>query len=255
MAVLSRSSILRAVQADQLGIEPFFNDALQPASYDMRLHWKLLISPTRFQPGKEVDLRTEAGRKYEVETGRFVGILTEERLTMPLWLSGRFGLRSEFTRHGLVAFGGIQIDPGFRGRLAISLFNAGPEPVDMVYERPMFTVEFNTLDAPVEEGYAGPFQGFEDFHPVQREFILNAQTASLAEIREFPRQLANIQLRLAQVEGRQDTGQPKSVQELARIQGVSPLHDLSVLAGGWPDDEDLDQFIETVRQWRQQGSR
>ena len=96
----------------------------------MRLFPTILVSPTRYESGHMVELTQEADNKYAVDTGRFVGVLTEESLSMPLDVSARFGLRSEFTRCGLVAFGGIQVDPGFKGRLAISLFNAGPEPRD-----------------------------------------------------------------------------------------------------------------------------
>jgi hypothetical protein len=34
-----------------------------------------------------------------------------------------------------------------------------------------------------------------------------------------------------------------SIEELARVQGVGPITDFSVLAGGWPDDEDVEEFI------------
>lgn len=39
-----------------------------------------------------------------------------------------------------------------------------------------------------------------------------------------------------------------SIEELARMQGVGPITDFSVLVGGWPDDEDVEEFIaETYR--------
>jgi hypothetical protein len=39
-----------------------------------------------------------------------------------------------------------------------------------------------------------------------------------------------------------------SIEELARMQGIKPITDFSVLAGGWPEDEDVEEFIaETYR--------
>ena len=164
MSILSRNTILQSVESGTLGIEPFYQDGLEPASYDLRLHWELLVSPSRHERAQPIDLRNEPGNKYAVQPGRFVGILTDEILTIPLSIAGRFGLRSEFTRQGLVWFGGIQLDPGFRGRIAISLFNAGPEPIALEWRRKTFTVEFNFLDQPVEESqrYAGDFQNQEE---------------------------------------------------------------------------------------------
>ena len=95
----------------------------------MRLYRSVLLSPTRFEKGRPIDLKGEPDRTLPLEPGRFAAILTEESLGLPLNLSGRFGLRSEFTRQGLVAFPGFQVGPGFKGRLAVSLFNAGPEAI------------------------------------------------------------------------------------------------------------------------------
>jgi hypothetical protein len=40
----------------------------------------------------------------------------------------------------------------------------------------------------------------------------------------------------------------KSIEELAKAQGIQPMRKLSVLKGGWPDDESLDEFLdETYR--------
>lgn len=252
MSVLSDASIIQAVESGILVIHPFHPDALQSASYDMRLHWKLLVSPMRHERGRIVDLRKESNKQFSVEPGRFVGILTEERLELPLTMTGRFGLRSEFTRHGLVAFGGIQIDPGFKGRLAISLFHSGPEPMVLKHKKKMFTVEFHLLDREATRGYKGPFQNQVDFHKMQKEFILNASTTSLAEIHALPSELANLQRRIIVHEAiyHPERAYP-SVAELAKAQGIEPLRDVSELAGGWPDDEAVDDFLEAVRRWRQ----
>jgi len=36
--------------------------------------------------------------------------------------------------------------------------------------------------------------------------------------------------------------EPKTLQELAQEQGVGPVKDISVFAGGFPEDEDLDEL-------------
>jgi hypothetical protein len=41
-----------------------------------------------------------------------------------------------------------------------------------------------------------------------------------------------------------------TIDELAAAQGVTPLKDPSILAGVWPEDEDLDQFIAETYQSR-----
>jgi len=43
----------------------------------------------------------------------------------------------------------------------------------------------------------------------------------------------------------------KSFEELAIEQDVHPIDDLSKLSGGWPEDEDIEQFLESIRSSRQ----
>lgn len=43
------------------------------------------------------------------------------------------------------------------------------------------------------------------------------------------------------------------IEALAKQQGVCPVTDLEALLGDfWPEDETPDQFISTVRQWREE---
>ena len=39
---------------------------------------------------------------------------------------------------------------------------------------------------------------------------------------------------------------------LAERQNVRPVENFDTLLGGWPEDEPIDEFIATVREWRQQ---
>lgn len=42
----------------------------------------------------------------------------------------------------------------------------------------------------------------------------------------------------------------KSFEELANEQGVYPLSDLSAITGGWPEEEDVDSFLQAIRSSR-----
>jgi len=44
---------------------------------------------------------------------------------------------------------------------------------------------------------------------------------------------------------------PHSFENLARLQGVKPLEDINVLAGGFPEDEDIDEFLNDIYNHRE----
>ena len=50
--------------------------------------------------------------------------------------------------------------------------------------------------------------------------------------------------------------EPESPEALARRQGVKPLNfaELMAMKETWPEEEDIDEFIAAVRQWRNEGA-
>lgn len=42
----------------------------------------------------------------------------------------------------------------------------------------------------------------------------------------------------------------KSIEQLAAEQGVKPVQDISELAGDWPPDESIDEFLAFIREIR-----
>jgi dCTP deaminase len=182
MSALSGKRIAELVKDGVLKIEPFDPKLIQPASYDLRLGPKILASPLSSEKLGIVIQLTEKDPSYQIQYGQMVGVLSLEKLKVPLEICGRLGIRSTFARRGINAFGGLQLDPGFRGRLTMNLLNVGPEPVTITLHEPLFTVEFQRLEEPADVEYSGPYQDQEDFPADQYNYILSARTTSLAEI-------------------------------------------------------------------------
>lgn len=182
MSALSGKKIAELVKNGILIIDPFDTKLIQPASYDLRLGPKILASPLSSEKLGIVIQLTEKDPSYQIQSGQMAGVLSLEKLKVPLEICGRFGIRSTFARRGINAFGGLQLDPGFRGRLTMNLLNVGPEPVTITLHEPLFTVEFQRLEEPADVEYSGPYQDQDDFPADQYNYILSARTTSLAEI-------------------------------------------------------------------------
>jgi hypothetical protein len=163
---------------------------------------------------------------------------------MPVNIAARFGLKSGFTRQELVAFAGIQIDPGWHGRLAMSLFNAGPEPIPLQFGEKIFTIELQYLESPAINPYSGVYQDQMDFPQDQLEFITNASTVSLAEVNQLPVELAHVRQRLIVHEQLMQQGNRFSLSQIAAMRGIKPIENVEVLVGGWPEDADFETFLK-----------
>jgi dCTP deaminase len=200
MGVLSGTQIARLAESGELVIDPFEERLIQPASYDLRVGPKILASPLSAEIlGTLVELNDKSS-SYNIQSGQMIGAISAERLHLPLNICGRFGIRSGLARRGLNAFGGVQLDPGFAGRLIMNLLNVGPEPVTLTLGEPIFTVEFHTLEEPASSGYSGPYQYQDDFPEEQYHFILSARTTSLAEIPTLRQEVARLNVLIEELE-------------------------------------------------------
>ena len=195
MGTLTGRLIRQYVERGDLGIDPFDELRVEPASYDAGIGSPILASPLGPTELGEVIQLTSERQSYDIRTGQMVAVISQETFSFPLDLvCGNFGIRSHFARRGLISFGGAQLDPGWRGRIIMCLQNVGPEPIPVTLGESFFTIQFDRLEEPAEE-YAGPHQDQLDFPPDQVAFILSARTTSLAEI---PRLRSDIEgLRMA----------------------------------------------------------
>ena len=178
MSILSDHEIKEATKKKYLVISDFSEKCLQAASYDLRVGRKVLKTVKSGNP--VVNLETE--QVLQIGTGEFVEILTYEKLELPKNMCAHMGIRSYFTRKGIVPFSGLQVDPGFKGHIIISLFNTGPKTVVLKYGEPFCTVEFEKLERDVDEPYSGPYQNQNDFPSENIEFITQAKGITLFEV-------------------------------------------------------------------------
>ncbi len=152
-------------------ITPYDMDAVQPASYDLKLSDYFLLGPRQkdrvvIDPVSDVPVEyrglkvSKAAGFTTVDPGQFLLGSTVERVVIPREFAGRVEGKSSLARIGLIVHttAGF-IDPGFRGRITLEFFNAGPKPI--VLTPGMFIAQLSVY--PVESGgdyyeYDGKYQ-------------------------------------------------------------------------------------------------
>ena len=157
--ILSNSQILQQVTTGRLLIDPFHEKHLEPASYDLRIGKDAATVSASDDPM----INLEQARFLMIAPYAPAILYAMEHLTLPLDLVGRFGLKSSLSRRGIYASVGPQVDPGFDGKLSVTLFNLTPAPVALNYGDTFLSVEFHKLDEPATRGYNGPYQGHDTF--------------------------------------------------------------------------------------------
>lgn len=176
--------IKEAIESGELQIENLSDKCLQPASYDMRFGSRLLIS-TR---SAEIDL-FQRGTAL-LEPGAFALVTTHEKVRLGNNIAGHIGVKSYYTRKGIVVLSGLQIDPGFEGVLVIGLCNASPRSLTAEYLAPFWTVEFHRLARAVAKPFVpGEEQKEGNIPRADKDYLRTLETQSLSEMSRSLREL------------------------------------------------------------------
>jgi deoxycytidine triphosphate deaminase len=138
--VLLSDRILLYVEATHL-IEPddFDIQALRPASYDLHVGDHYYVNDQRFE------LRTK--ERLSIPANGLVYVATRERFNIPYYLVARYSLRVTQVYRGLLIDNGLQIDPGYHGRIYIPVHNFTDQPRVLTRDVPFLSVDFTKTTA------------------------------------------------------------------------------------------------------------
>lgn len=174
--LLSDQQIKEAIASKEIEINPYEEDQIEPATYDMRIGKFGVTSSSK----KKTNI--EEHGYILLEPGDFGVIEIYEQLRLGNQFAARFGLRSKYARKGLIATTGTQIDPGYNGRLIIGVMNLTPKKISLPYKDDLVSVEFHKLEKPSLKPYAGPYQNKMGIGPDEMEFITENDGMAFSEI-------------------------------------------------------------------------
>jgi dCTP deaminase len=193
MALLTDAEIKEALKKDGLEIDPFDDESLQAASYDMKLGKKAIITRTvsleelkgKVQREDVKEINVDKEESITIPGGAFALVSTLERIKLPTNFAGHIGMRTYFTRKGLVVLSGLQIDPGWDGILVLGLANISPRSLTIDYKDHLCTIEIHRLNRPAEQKYEGTYMAEqrEGRIPVSdKDYLRTIETMSVSDL-------------------------------------------------------------------------
>jgi len=177
--MMSDKEIKDAINSGKLIIKPFLLNYLQPSSYDLRL------GPIAYLGGKTESIDIEHTKQLSIQPGQFALVTTLEEIKMPPDMAAHIGMSSRLTRKGLLLLHGVQIDPGFEGKLVLGLYNASPRELGIQYTQRFCTIVFHRLGTPSEKPYKPSTEELEGVIPwedIQYIQALAKPTRTLSEL-------------------------------------------------------------------------
>ncbi|TPJ38868.1 deoxycytidine triphosphate deaminase [Mesorhizobium sp. B2-5-13] len=145
-------------------IEPYEPKLLDRATYRLTIGAEIYVSPTGV--GSDTKLKTKKllspGEHFQIPAGQFALLITEEIVYVPEDALAFISIRARYKFQGLVNVSGFHVDPGFRGRLIFSVFNAGPSSVHLFRGEDCFHIWFADLRDQIP---MGDKIGYKDIPP------------------------------------------------------------------------------------------
>jgi len=117
----------------------FKPERIKQLSYELSLGDEVFLTDSK--DGKPEILNAQ-NRVIEINPGQFALLLADEKISMPDDKLGLISIKASEKLKGLLNVSGFHVDPGFRGQLLFSVYNAGPSKITLKKGNPYFLIWF-----------------------------------------------------------------------------------------------------------------
>ena len=168
--VLSDQDIQRAIQNNEIKLDPFEPSQVRPAAVDLTLHENFRVfrnsSHTHIDVKEEFDVtelvKAKEDGSFVIHPREFVLGSTREIVTLPNTLVGLLEGRSSLGRIGLIIHATASfITPGFSGYLTLEMSNISNLPIKLYTGMRVAQLAFLQLSSPVQLEHGNRYQNQE----------------------------------------------------------------------------------------------
>lgn len=161
--ILADKTIKQRIESGEISIEPFSEEFVQPASYDLHLDSTILVFNTEKhslidvkKPVEDLMLKIDIDDKsgYVLKPSEFILTNVVEITGVDSRHVGRLEGKSSLARMGLIihATAGF-LDPGNKLRLTLEIANLSPLPIRIYAGMKIAQIAFEELDVHCERPY------------------------------------------------------------------------------------------------------
>lgn len=156
MAFWSTETFKKKGQEKHL-VVPFSAERIKHGAYELSLGKEAYV--TSSDDGKKTLLAE--GAQFVIPPGQFAMLLTEEVVQIPPNAIGLISIKAGTKFRGLINVSGFHVDPGYKGKLKFSVYNAGSQKILLTQHHPLFLLWLADLDGTTKDVYINHGTGDE----------------------------------------------------------------------------------------------
>lgn len=171
-------------------IRGYDQSKIDAASYTLSLGPEAFVTSDHEAITALTDIKKRLARKdpIVIPPGQFAFLITEESVSIPNDAIAFISMKAKFKFKGLINVSGFHVDPGWKGRLVFSVYNAGPAPVYFSRGDDVFLIFYADLDRETEHVYTGKSKEQDSLHTD----LLNGMTGQVFSPIALNREMGNI---------------------------------------------------------------
>jgi dCTP deaminase len=126
------------------GANAYSEHRVEQASYELSLGSQVYRTDNK---DRKVEVLDETNKNIEINPGQFTLLMTEEYVNIPVDKLAFISIKAKQKLKGLVNVSGFHVDPGYKGKLLFSVYNAGPSTITLEYKKAYFLIWFANLES------------------------------------------------------------------------------------------------------------
>lgn len=135
------------LNAEKRSLVPNHPDtAIDCASLVLTIGTEVYITPNSETDSKVKKILTLEEPQFIIPKGQFALLITEEEVHVPNQNIAFISFKAKYKYKGLINVSGFHVDPGWRGKLTFSVYNAGPSDVVLEKGNPFALIWYADLD-------------------------------------------------------------------------------------------------------------
>ncbi|RZK12935.1 MAG: deoxycytidine triphosphate deaminase [Flavobacterium sp.] len=140
MAYLGTQKLKELIKREEV-IKPSKDERVICGAYELSLGSEVF----RTDSSEKIKEFINPKEQVRINPGQFALLLTEETVNIPRDKIAFISIKASIKLRGLVNVSGFHVDPGFKGNLVFSVYNAGSSPISLLSGEPCFLIWFADL--------------------------------------------------------------------------------------------------------------
>jgi dCTP deaminase len=150
----SNQTLRKRLQSEGIISDFFDPNGIKFCAYELKLGDEAFLTSAEDGQKKVLDHRAQV----VIQPGQFALLITKETLNIPEKVLAFISIKAGIKFRGLINVSGFHVDPGFKGKLKFSVYNAGAQNIVLSVDEPVFLIFFADLDSNADPAYDGQHQ-------------------------------------------------------------------------------------------------